>query len=173
MRYRLPACVTAAVATLVLGACATLRPLETGQGRLGAPQRAVRDTFGTPTETYRLADGTTRWIYSKQPLGFEVYAADFDVNGELTRFRQMLTAREIYDARPGVWTKQDIAERFGHPREPIQFYSRMKREVWSYRLYANSFLPAHFRAYYDERGALDRTMIIVDEIGGDARDGSK
>lgn len=173
MRYRLPACVAAIVATLVLAACATLRPLETAEGMLGSPQNAVRDTFGTPTETYRLADGTTRWIYSKQPLGFEVYAADFDVNGKLTKFRQMLTEKEIYEARPGVWTKQDIAERFGRPREPIQYYPLMKREAWSYRLYAGAYMPAHFSAYFDERGVLDRTMIIVDAIGGDARDASK
>lgn len=172
MYRRLAICLSAAAA-IVLSACATLQPVETAQKMLGAPQSAVRDTFGAPTETYQLANGTSRWIYSKQPLGFEVYAADFDAGGKLTNFRQMLTEKEIYEARPGVWTKQDVAERFGRPREPIEYYPLMKREAWSYRLYAGAFQPAHFSAYFDDRGVLDRTMIIVDPIGGDARDGSK
>ncbi|QEZ48475.1 hypothetical protein [Cupriavidus oxalaticus] len=171
--YRRLAIRLSLAAAIVLSACATLQPVETAQKMLGAPQSAVRDTFGAPTETYQLANGTSRWIYSKQPLGFEVYAADFDAGGKLTNFRQMLTEKEIYEARPGVWTKQDVAERFGRPREPIEYYPLMKREAWSYRLYAGAFQPAHFSAYFDDRGVLDRTMIIVDPIGGDARDGSK
>ncbi|WP_042879413.1 hypothetical protein [Cupriavidus necator] len=172
MCHRLSVWLAAAAAAL-LCACATLQPVETAQKMLGSPQSAVRDTFGAPSETYQLANGTSRWIYSKQPLGFDVYAADFDASGKLTNFRQMLTEKEIYEARPGVWTKQDVAERFGRPREPIQYYPLMKREAWSYRLYAGAYQPAHFSAYFDERGVLDRTMIIVDAIGGDTRDSGK
>ncbi|MDQ0139499.1 hypothetical protein [Cupriavidus necator] len=172
MRHR-PSVWLAAIAATIVCACATLQPVQTAQKMLGSPQSAVRDTFGAPSETYALANGASRWIYSKQPLGFEVYAADFDAGGKLTDFRQMLTEKEIYAARPGVWTKQDVAERFGMPREPVEYYPMMKREAWSYRLYAGAYQPAHFSAYFDERGVLDRTMIIVDAIGGDARDGSK
>ncbi|KWR74946.1 membrane protein [Cupriavidus sp. IDO] len=171
MLFRLASLIGAAA--IALSACATLQPVETAQKMIGSPQSSVRDTFGTPTETYQLAGGTSRWIYSKQPLGFEVYAADFDAGGKLTNFRQMLTEKEIYEARPGVWTKQDVLERFGTPKEPVQYYPLLKREAWSYRLYAGSYLPAHFSAYFDDRGVLDRTMIIVDPLGGDARDGSK
>ncbi|CAG9176336.1 hypothetical protein [Cupriavidus pinatubonensis] len=162
-----------AAAALVLSACATLQPVETAQKMIGSPESSVRDAFGKPTETYPLSDGTSRWIYSKQPLGFAVYAADFDASGKLTNFRQMLTEEEIYTARPGVWTKRDIAERFGMPREPVQYYPLMKREAWSYRLYVAGYQPAHFSAYFDDRGVLDRTMIIVDPLGGDDHSSSK
>ncbi|MGO4307430.1 hypothetical protein [Cupriavidus sp. RAF12] len=165
MQYRLP--VWMGIAAVVLAACASLQPVETGQKLIGGPQSTVRDTFGAPTETYQLANGTQRWIYSKQPYGFEVYAADFDASGKLASFRQMLTEKEIYEARPGVWTKRDIAERFGMPREPVQYYSLMKREAWSYRMYVAGYQPAHFSAYFDDAGVLDRTMIIVDARGGD------
>ncbi len=80
----------------------------------GSPASSVRETFGAPTETYKLANGTSRWIYSHQPLGYEVYAGDFDANGKPVSFGQMLTEKEIYEAKPGVWTKRDVAERFGH-----------------------------------------------------------
>ncbi|EHP40208.1 transmembrane protein [Cupriavidus basilensis OR16] len=154
---------------VALSACASLQPLQTAQKMIGSPASSVRETFGAPTETHALADGTSRWIYSHQPLGYEVYAADFDGNGKLVNFRQMLTEKEIYEAKPGVWTKRDVAERFGLPREPVQYYPLMKREAWSYRLYANGYQPGHFSAYFDDQGVLDRTMIIVDSLGGDRR----
>ena len=100
MQCRFPVWVGAAA--LLLSACTALQPVETGQKMIGSPQAAVRDTFGAPTETYQLASGTQRWIYSKQPYGYDVYAADFDAGGKLTSFRQMLTESEIYTARPGV-----------------------------------------------------------------------
>jgi len=153
------------VAALTLSACATLQPVETAQTMIGSPESAIRDTYGAPTETYRLANGSSRWIYSKQPVGYAVYAADFDANGKLVSFRQMLTEQEIYQARPGVWTKRDVAERFGMPREPVQYYPLMKREAWTYRMYVGAYQAAHFSAYFDEQGVLDRTMIIVDPYG--------
>ncbi|CAJ0817818.1 hypothetical protein [Ralstonia flaminis] len=155
------------VTAVALCACASLEPVQTAQKMIGQPESAVRTAFGTPTETYQLAGGTQRWIYSKQPMGHEVYAADFDSGGKLTGFRQMLTEKEIYEARPGVWTKHDVAERFGMPREPTQYYPLMKREAWSYRMYVAGYQQAHFNALFDDNGVLDRTMIVVDPLGGD------
>ncbi len=138
----------ACAAALALSACASLTPVQTAQKMIGQPESAVRQTFGAPTETYQLAGGTHRWIYSNQPLGHEVYAADFDASGKLTNYRQMLTEKEIYEARPGVWTKRDVLERFGTPREPTQYYRLMKREAWSYRMLHGGYQEAHFRAYF-------------------------
>lgn len=165
MQLRLP--VWMGIAALVLSACASLQPVETGQKLIGSPQSAVSDTFGKPTETHQLADGTLRWIYSKQPYGYDVYAADFDGSGKLIAFRQMLTEAEIYKAQPNAWTKRDVLERWGMPREPIQYYPLMKREAWSYRMYLPGYVPAHFSAYFDDNGVLDRTMIIMDTYGAD------
>ncbi len=164
MQARLAGPVCAAI--FAVCACASLQPEQTGNRLIGSPESSVRDTFGAPSERYRLANGATRWIYSRQPLGFYVYAADFDAGGKLTGFRQMLTENEIYKAQVGVWTKRDIEERFGKPRDPIQYYPLMKREAWSYRLYKDGYLPAHFSCYFDDSGVLQQTMIIVDPLGG-------
>jgi hypothetical protein len=43
----------------------------------------------------------------------------------------------------------------------------MKREAWSYRMFVTGYQQAHFSAYFDDSGVLDRTMIIVDPLGGD------
>lgn len=160
-----PLCLAAAM----LGACASLQPEQTGRQMIGSPESAVRQTFGPPTETHRLADGTTRWLWSRQPFGHEVYAADFDAAGRLTRYRQMLTEAEIYRAQVGVWTKQDVQQHFGLPREPVQYYPLMQREAWSWRMYKDGLQTAHFSCYFDNAGVLRQTMIIVDPLGGDAR----
>ncbi|PZX23903.1 putative lipoprotein [Cupriavidus phytorum] len=157
------------IAAALLGACATLQPEQTGQQMIGSPESAVRQTFGPPTETHRLADGTSRWLWSRQPFGHEVYAADFDAAGRLIRYRQMLTEAEIYRARVGVWTKQDVQQHFGLPREPVQYYPLMQREAWSWRMYKDGLQTAHFSCYFDNAGVLRQTMIIVDPLGGDAR----
>nr|WP_208647753.1 hypothetical protein [Cupriavidus lacunae] len=159
----------AAVVLGSLGACASLQPVQTGRQMIGSPESDVRNTFGPPTETFRLADGTTRWLWSRQPFGHEVYAADFDAGGKLTGYRQMLTEPEIYRAQVGVWTKQDVQERFGLPREPVQYYPLMKREAWSWRMYKDGLQSAHFSCYFDDAGVLRQTMIMVDPLGGDAR----
>jgi len=164
MQQRLAGLICAAA--IMACACATLQPEQTGSKLAGSPESSVRDAFGAPSEVYRLADGTTRWIYTRQPLGFAVYAADFDAGGKLSSFRQMLTEKEIYQAQIGVWTKRDIEEHFGKPRVPIQYYPLMKREAWSYRMYKDANLPAHFSCYFDDNGVLQQTMIIADPLGG-------
>jgi hypothetical protein len=111
--------------SLMLTACALLQPVPQGEDLIGAPEGTVHATFGEPTDVYRLSDGTVRWIYSRQPLGQQSYAADFDANGRLVAFRQMLQTQELYKAQVGTWTKQDVAEHFGLPREPIQYFPLM------------------------------------------------
>jgi hypothetical protein len=160
-------------AAVALGACASLQPEQAGQKLIGSDEGVVRSTFGTPTEVYQLAGGTRRWIYSRQPLGHEVYAADFDAAGKLSNYRQMLTENEIYQAKVGAWTKRDIEERFGKPKEPVQYYALMKREAWSYRMYKDGYQTAHFSCYFDDQGVLQQTMIIVDPLGGDRRGRSR
>lgn len=163
----------ACVATLTLGACSTLQPEQTGQRLIGSDQGAVRSTFGEPTDAFKFPNGTSRWLYSEQPMGHAVYAADFDATGKLVSYRQMLTEAEIYRAQVGVWTKRDVLERFGKPREPIQYYPLMKREAWSYRMYQDGYQTAHFSCYFDDNGVLQQTMIIVDPLGGDRRGRSR
>ena len=51
-------------AAAAVSACATLQPVQTAEKMIGSSQSSVRDTFGAPTETYQMADGKTRWIYS-------------------------------------------------------------------------------------------------------------
>ncbi|WP_422648910.1 Lipoprotein [Cupriavidus sp. H18C1] len=148
----------------LLTACVILQPVQEAQKLIGAPESTVRATFGEPTDIYRLDDGTVRWIYSKQPLGRQAYAADFDTSGKLTRFRQMLTTTELYKARIGTWTKRDVAEHFGLPREPTQYFPLMRRDVWSYRFLHEENWPSLFHFYFDDAGVLRQTQITPDPL---------
>ncbi|WP_454727148.1 MULTISPECIES: hypothetical protein [Cupriavidus] len=155
-------------AIAMLPACTLLQPVETAQKMIGAPEDAVKTTFGNPTDVYRLADGTTRWIYSRQPLGYQAYAADFDAAGKLTGFRQMLTNAEIYKAQVDVWTQRDVEEHFGKPREPVQYFPLMRRQVWSYRFRQDGMLSSLFNCYFDDQGVLRQVQITLDPLGGDS-----
>ncbi|WP_130390668.1 hypothetical protein [Cupriavidus agavae] len=147
-----------------MSGCATLAPVNTGLKLVGQPQSAVQATFGKPTDVYQLADGTTRWFYSEQPLGEYSYAADFDREGRLTNFRQMLTTAELYKAKINVWTKQDVLEHFGAPREPNQYYPRLKREAWSYRFLHEDQWYSMFNFMFDDAGVLRQTLITPDPL---------
>jgi hypothetical protein len=147
-----------------LSACATLLPVQEGQKLIGSSQSAVQARFGQPTDVFNLPDGTTRWIYSKQPLGQQAYAADFDRNGSLTQFRNMLETQELYEAKVGTWTRQDVLEHYGRTREPIQYYPLMKREVWSYRFRHENRWPSLFNFYFDDSGVLRQTQITPDPL---------
>lgn len=144
--------------------CTTLQPVTVGQNMRGGSEADVRATFGVPTDVYRLADGTTRWFYSKQPLGQQSYAADFDANGKLTNFRNTLETQELYKARVDVWTRRDVEENFGKPREPNQYFPRMRREVWSYRFRHENLWPSMFNFYFDDAGVLRQTQITPDPL---------
>ncbi|MGO4329199.1 MULTISPECIES: hypothetical protein [unclassified Cupriavidus] len=162
--HRAACCIALAAAAILLSACATLQPVQAGQKLVGAPQADVRAMFGLPTDTYRLADGTERWIYSRQPFGRQSYAADFDSNARLTSFRQMLQTSELYKAKVDVWTKLDVEQHFGKPREPTQYFPLMKREVWSYRFRHEDNWPSMFNFYFDDGGVLRQTQITPDPL---------
>ncbi len=131
---------------------------------LGGPQSSVRETFGNPARDLPVADGTQRLdLFEEQPYGFEVYAADFDAASKPDGFRQALTEKEIYEARPGDLDQRDIAERFGLPREhcaALRPDERARR--WSYRMYmATAACRRASTPFFDDAGVLDRTMIIT------------
>ena len=153
-----------ALVAMALGACTTLAPVDTGLKLVGQPQSAVQASFGNPTDVYKLDDGTMRWFYSKQPLGEYSYAADFDHDGKLTNFRQMLTTTELYKAQVNVWTKKDVLEHFGAPREPVEYYRRLKLEAWSYRFLHEGQWYSMFNFMFDEAGVLRQTLITPDPL---------
>ncbi|SCU83853.1 conserved exported hypothetical protein [Cupriavidus necator] len=145
-------------AALALAGCAAAPTMVELQEVHGISAQTLQARLGEPTDKVRLHDGRTRWLYSGQPLGLFVYAADFDANGALIDYRQMLTMAELQQAKPGEWSKQDVEARFGKPRLPIQYYALQGREVWSYRFqYVTQAAVFHFQ--FDSGGVLRGTQM--------------
>ncbi|CAN7771442.1 hypothetical protein LJR296_007412 [Cupriavidus necator] len=150
-------------AALALAGCAAAPTMVELQEVRGISAQTLQARLGEPTDKVRLHDGRSRWLYSGQPLGLFVYAADFDTDGALVDYRQMLTMEELQQARPGAWAKQDVVARFGKPRLPIQYYALQKREVWSYRFqYVTQAAVFHFQ--FDAGGVLRGTQMSVNSF---------
>ena len=76
----------------------------------------------------------------------------------------MLRTPELYKAQIGVWTKKDVAERFGLPREPVSYFPRMRNEVWTYRFLHEDNWPSLFHFYFDDGGIVRKTQITPDPL---------
>lgn len=163
---RTPCCTAVCLSwllALLLGGCAVLQPVVEGRKLVGHGQAEVRQTFGQPTDEFRLAGGGSRWIYSKQPNGRYAYAAEFDPQGRLVSFRQVLETNELNQAKVGTWTKQDVVEHFGSKAgEPVAYFARMDREVWSYRFLHDDEWPSLYNFYFDHAGVLRQTQVTPD-----------
>lgn len=148
---------------LVLAGCAAAPTMVELRDVRGISGHTLQARLGEPTDKVQLPDGRSRWLYSGQPLGLFVYAADFDTHGALVDYRQMLTLAELHQARPGEWTKQDVEARFGKPRMPIQYYALQKSEVWSYRFqYVTQVALFHFK--FDTGGVLRGTQMTINSF---------
>lgn len=156
---------------LILAACASLNPVNQGQQLLGAKEDVVKSRFGEPTNVFRLDNGNTRWLYSQQPMGPHVYAAEFNPEGALISFKDMLQTSELYKAQINVWTKKDVEQHFGEPAEPKVYFQRMKREVWSYRFMQDNFWHMLYYFYFDDNGVLRHTEAAPDPLYTSNNDG--
>jgi hypothetical protein len=57
--------------------------------------------------------------------------------------------------------RNDVLVNFGRPFE-TSYFSRMKREVWSYRYLENNINYMIFSFYFDEQGVLRLTQKMPD-----------
>lgn len=123
---------------LLLSACAA----NPDQLALGLSEADVVAAVGPPSQRVTLADGSSRWLYSRQPAGQEVYLTDFDAQGRLVRRQQMLDeavyARLAAAIAAGTFTRADVEAQFGPPAEKSKVYS-FNGIVWTYRYRQDGF----------------------------------
>jgi hypothetical protein len=151
---------------LALFACA--QPHQ--QVQAGADQSELTARFGPPRETYDLPDGGKRLMWPTQPMGTTTTAADVDASGKVLSVRQVLQENEFYRAEVGKWTRDDVLMNFGRPFETT-YFSRMKRDVWSYRYVENNINYMIYNFYFDEQGILRQTQKSPDPMRDPSRRG--
>ncbi|SAL75188.1 lipoprotein [Caballeronia terrestris] len=151
---------------LALFACA--QPYQ--QVEPGADQSALLAKLGPPKETYDLPGGGKRLMWPTQPMGTTTTAADVDASGKVVSVRQVLQESESYRAEVNKWTREDVLVNFGRPFE-TSYFSRMKRDVWSYRYVENNINHLIFNFYFDDQGVLRQTQKSPDPMYDPSRRG--
>ena len=121
---------TLAVATVALGACASLAPGGLPPGTSIAQARA---SFLGPTGEYPLPGGGTRLEFARGAHGKQTYMLDFDAAGSLVSSEQVLTEQNFAMIVPGLPAKE-VRMRLGRPAEVFNVpWQRL--QVWNYRYY--------------------------------------
>jgi hypothetical protein len=120
----------ACAAAVVLAACSTayspkgLAP--------GSSEAAVVQAMGQPTGQSALPAGGKRLEFARGPFGKETYMVDFDPQGRMLRWEQVLTEPNFAKVRPGM-DKSEVLAMIGRPSDISGYGLHEKREAWSYR----------------------------------------
>lgn len=146
----------AAVAVAVLGACAAPE-----WQKPGTPQQALLHSLGAPHERVDLPEGGQRWVYSRQPMGQQVFHLLIDPQGHLRSVEQVLTPAHFYALRIGKDTARDVQQYFGRPAL-IEGVASFRGDIWTYRISDNT-IDRLAHVFIDPQGTVQR-MMFTDEI---------
>ncbi|WP_280155183.1 hypothetical protein [Piscinibacter sp. XHJ-5] len=116
-----------ALSALLAGCAASYGPQSL---RPGTSLGEVTAALGPPTGRYARADGE-RVEYARGPFGKHTYMLDFDAQGRLLRWQQVLTESQFEAIRTGM-SGDEVMVALGHPAEtrPLAY---QQRTLWSYR----------------------------------------
>ncbi len=128
----------ALTALLTLGACAGawLHPPQPG-----AALSEVRQRLGAPTAEHPLPDGGRRLEYASGPFGKHTWMADFDAEGRLRTFEDVLTEAQFARVEAGT-TQEQLRKQLGQPSRvwAVRYHGQT---VWSYRYFNSACLLFH------------------------------
>jgi hypothetical protein len=130
IRARLSLCVSVlAACAALLTACAS----SYGPGLLkqGDNIDAALHQMGQPTGEHRRGDGGLRLEFARGPFGKHTYMLDFDAQGRLVQWEQVLDKAHFGALHAGM-TTQDVRIRLGRPSNvwAVRYHDQT---VWSYR----------------------------------------
>ncbi len=128
-RLRLPLSL-AVLAVMAAAGCAS-GAYTPGTLQAGATVAESQARLGEPTGRHALADGQQRLEFARGPYGRHTYMLDFDAQGRLISWEQVLNEKSFQRIRPGL-SRDDVERLLGRPSE-VQSLSFQKRELWSYR----------------------------------------
>ncbi len=128
-RRLIPACLAAAMA------CAACSGYGPSGLKPGAGQSEVIAAMGAPTAEHPPPSGlpgaAKRLEYARGPMGKHTYMLDFDAQGRLLAWEQVLTEKRFFEVRKG-WTQEQLRQWLGTPSN-IRGVGWRGQKVWSYR----------------------------------------
>jgi hypothetical protein len=153
-RPTLGACALSAVLGL---ACTTYGPPSLSAGASVAD--ATR-ALGTPTGEYALPWGAKRLEFARGPLGKHTYMLDFDAQGRMLNWAQVLTEARFNAVLKGT-PKDEVLLALGRPSEQSML-SWQRQTVWSYRF--ETLFCRWFQVGIDEAGRVADTGYYPDPM---------
>jgi hypothetical protein len=112
---------------LLAAGCGTYGPPRLPHGASLAEATAA---LGRPSPRHALPDGE-RVEFARGPFGKHTYMLDFDRQGRLTGWQQVLTETRFDEIRAGM-SRDEVLMALGHPADtrPLAY---QQRTLWSYR----------------------------------------
>lgn len=99
----------------------------------GASMAEVERNMGVRTAAYALPHVGQRLEFTRSPAGRDTYMLDFDAQGRLLRWEQVLTEQNFAAIRKGL-TAAEVLLRIGRPADVMKVgHSGHWQTVWSYR----------------------------------------
>lgn len=148
-----------ALAAAVLAGCASY----SGRGLVAGQSSAdeVEALMGPAAERRPGAGGETVRYYSRQPNGREMYAARFGQDGKLRGIEQRLTEANLARLTPGASRADDVRSLFGPPYR-VDTFTRLGREVWTYKMYGDGFQAKDLHVQLSSEGVVREVMMVDD-----------
>ncbi|MFU0841963.1 MAG: SmpA-OmlA domain-containing protein [Burkholderia sp.] len=142
----------ALAAAALLGGCAHPQIMD-----LGDSGEHIESELGAPQAKVALPDGGSRWVYSMNPFGEEVWWLIFDKDGKLVKKEQILDYKHFMLIKPGVDTQKDVWNLFGRYAEHYTF-SLINQTAWMYRFLDEGGFHMACWVQFDTKG-------VVTEVG--------
>ncbi len=120
--------VAGVVVALIGPGCATYGPPSL---TAGASVTDATRALGAPTGDYALPGGARRLEFARGPYGKHTYMLDFDAQGRLIGWAQVLTEARFNAVLKGT-PKEDVLLALGRPSAQSTL-SWQRQTVWSYR----------------------------------------
>jgi hypothetical protein len=164
IQFKRPAAIaTAAMAALMLSACASLVREAPPPG---APLSEVTARLGQPTEVYREPDGGQDLEYRGQPMGQFQWMARIGPDGRLIVYEQVLSNASFARVKVDHTTKDEILRLFGRPAE-ISRVRYHDYEVWSYRYKESGVWNSMMSVHFDQDGIVRQMLNGPDPLYDD------
>ncbi|MBC7955668.1 MAG: hypothetical protein H7Y33_07360 [Cytophagales bacterium] len=118
-----------ALLACLLSACSSYGPQSLTPG---ASIEATTRAMGTPTGEASLPAGGRRLEFARGPFGKHTYMLEFDSQGGLLRWEQVLTEARFNTIRAGM-DSAEVLLQIGHASEQYVVGWHVKQTVWAYR----------------------------------------
>jgi hypothetical protein len=152
---------------LTLAACALSAALGLACTTYGPPSLTAGATvadatraLGAPTGEYALPGGAKRLEFARGPLGKHTYMLDFDAQGRMLNWAQVLTEARFNAVLRGT-PKDEVLLALGRPSEQSRL-GWQNQTVWSYRF--ETLFCRWFQVGIDEAGRVADTAYLPDPM---------